>query len=542
MKIGTIIANHFGIWKDVTIQLPPTGLVAVTGDNGEGKSSIIEAVTHACWNSSPRGPDRAWMDGQISRAFVELPDLAIKRVRKKKGTPKLSFVHKGTPDQSATNTKAQEALDSIIGSFNVWRRTSVFSSADAAHFSLATDKTRKLLFEEMLGLLAFDDGLRKCRKDLSEAQSKLGALRQQAHTLSVQMQGMEARIRDAETWADPGDEEDLGRLRAKLVELKASFKNADDEAKELFRDLREIGNESRDAERAAEQARQKAALLSGGQCPTCEQTIGPELQAKLHEAVRDAVAVADAKAKADAAERADIQAELDDVTETRDALLKKVSDVSARGVSIKKAQEKRDEITKAIASVRTELDAAKTKASELEGELEAAQKEVDTLKSVEQVLGLKGPRSSILAGALAGVEAVANVRLSQIGAAGYELRLRSYKDNADGKSTTDAITLEMRTPKKPYWHSYSAASGGQRRRVDVAVILGFAEISQGEGTLFFDEVFDALDLDGQAKVVSLLRELAAERCVVVISHSESLITLLQPDVHLVAANGTITGS
>lgn len=542
MKINTVIANNFGIWKDVTVQLPPTGLVAVTGANGEGKSSIIEAVSHACWNESPRGPDRAWMDDKVSRAFVELDDLAIKRVRKKKGTPKLSFVHKGKPDKSATNSKAQDALNAIIGTFNVWRRTNVFSSADAAHFSLATDKTRKLLFEEMLGLLAFDNGLKKCRKDLSAAQSKLSELRLEANVLGTRIQGLEARVADAAQWTGSEDAPDLEALREELRLVKKAMDNADAEVRELTEAMRGIGGDAREAKVKAEQARQKASLLCGGQCPTCEQTIGPDLQSALSQAVRDAVSEADAKAKAAAEERAEMQAELEDVTETRESLLKKVSDISSRGLRAKQEAERRAQIAATVAAVQTELDGAKTKASELEAELEAAQKEVATLKAVEQVLGLKGPRSSILSGALAGVQAVANARLSQIGATGYEVRLRSYKDNADGKSTTDAITLEMRTPKKPHWHRYSAASGGQRRRVDVAIILGFAEISQGDGTLFFDEVFDALDLDGQAKVVSLLRELAAERCVVVISHSESLIGLLQPDVHLTASNGTIVVS
>ena len=89
-------------------------------------------------------------------------------------------------------------------------------------------------------------------------------------------------------------------------------------------------------------------------------------------------------------------------------------------------------------------------------------------------------------------------------------------------------------------HGYKASSGGERKRIDIAVMLALGDIARrlrGEkgSTLFFDEAFDALDEQGLAAVVGVLRELAQDRAVVVISHNPLLIDHLRPHakrVHL----------
>jgi predicted MPP superfamily phosphohydrolase len=52
------------------------------------------------------------------------------------------------------------------------------------------------------------------------------------------------------------------------------------------------------------------------------------------------------------------------------------------------------------------------------------------------------------------------------------------------------------------------------------------------GTLWFDEVFDVLDEDGVTAVCATLEELAAERCVVVITHNPVVIEQLPNAAHL----------
>jgi DNA repair exonuclease SbcCD ATPase subunit len=73
---------------------------------------------------------------------------------------------------------------------------------------------------------------------------------------------------------------------------------------------------------------------------------------------------------------------------------------------------------------------------------------------------------------------------------------------------------------------YEALSGGQRRRVDIALLLSLSQLSPSAGTLYFDEAFDTLDKQGIDAVCELLADFGEERCVVVISHNEDLAARL----------------
>jgi len=84
-------------------------------------------------------------------------------------------------------------------------------------------------------------------------------------------------------------------------------------------------------------------------------------------------------------------------------------------------------------------------------------------------------------------------------------------------------------------HGYKATSQGERRRQDIALLLAFA----GQGTLFFDEVFDSVDKEGIDAVAQVISELAAERCVVVITHNEDLADRVPHVAHWRVKEGVV---
>ena len=150
-------------------------------------------------------------------------------------------------------------------------------------------------------------------------------------------------------------------------------------------------------------------------------------------------------------------------------------------------------------------------------------------------------RAQVLGKALGGIEAVANRWLAEIAGPGFSLELRPYTEKKTG-GVNDKISLEVHGAGGGY--GYRASSGGERRRIDVALLLALAEVASAAlgdetGTLWFDEVFDTLDADGVEAVGRTLEELAAERVVVVISHSQTLAAELRPALRLLADEGRI---
>ena len=173
--------------------------------------------------------------------------------------------------------------------------------------------------------------------------------------------------------------------------------------------------------------------------------------------------------------------------------------------------------------------------------VKTASKELAVLKAVEQVLGLRGVRAHVLGRALTGVAHMANVWLGRIAGEGLTLRLTPCVEKKGG-GTTDAIGLEVDGAGGGY--GYRAASGGERRRIDVALLLALSEVAAAAhgrepGLLVFDEVFDALDDDGVHAVAEVLGELAQERQVLVITHSKTLAEQVPATMRLRVAHGVV---
>jgi DNA repair exonuclease SbcCD ATPase subunit len=168
---------------------------------------------------------------------------------------------------------------------------------------------------------------------------------------------------------------------------------------------------------------------------------------------------------------------------------------------------------------------------ELAGALSAVRDsalEVTELTVCSQVLGLRGVRANVLGRALVGIEAAANAWLSKLAGGNLHLNLLSSVERKSGGSQ-DVIGLEVQGAGGG--NGYRGASAGERRRIDVALLLALGEVAAGAsgrspGTLFADECFDALDSEGVSAAVTALSELAATRAVVVITHNEELAEAL----------------
>jgi DNA repair exonuclease SbcCD ATPase subunit len=145
-------------------------------------------------------------------------------------------------------------------------------------------------------------------------------------------------------------------------------------------------------------------------------------------------------------------------------------------------------------------------------------------QAVEQILSTKGIRASLLAEVLTVIEEAANRWFGFLPMEdGVPLKLKLNPYTEKGDSVTDALSLEVEGAGAGL--GYKAASAGERRRIDLALMLALQEVAEAAhgvkfGTVFIDEAFDALDADVVPEAVELLRDLAEDRCVILITHNE----------------------
>ena len=579
MNVREIRLTNFTTYSAVTLRLPPTGIVTLTGPNGGGKSSIVEGVAWAGWGKTLRDtpPYRDKTEKRPCVASVVCDGLVVMRTRAKATSLQWGLLDDGTEtgaildtlhrlgkmpagnftavNQFENTTKAQEALEAVIGSFDVWRRSRAFSSHDAAHFTLATDGERKRLLEAAQGLTRFDPALEACRADLKKAQAAVQHWSVKKGELELRKNGEERRLREAkEGLAEmgPAPEEKKASVGAPM----AAF---DEELREVAGDLFAARQSLRAADQGAATLEATAAgllatlaRLREGACPTCTQPITAALRGSLKAEAEAAQAQATDDREAATGERERCEGLIKELEAERSALEKRHAERAAElraEEEAKTAAARHTSTRERFTRIITEATAGTKK---IEGEWQDADDEWACamndrleLEACELVLGLRGVRANILGRSLAGIEAVANAWLPRMlldGDRKIAVRLRSYSEKKTG-GTADAISLAIDGVGGGL--GYRASSGGERRRIDVGLLLALAEVAAASagsrtGTLFFDEVFDALDSGGKEAVASVLQELSEDRCVVVVTHSDELQSLLPAVKRVRIANGALT--
>lgn len=593
MNVKEVDLTFFTSHDRTVLKLEDRGLYCIVGENGAGKSSIVEGVSWCGWGKTLRGTAPWRRDTKLEPCTARLLTDVLEITRSRAATKSVLVWNHVSEDQSAvdsllrlgahgssdeydTPTKAAEALASMLGPFDLWRRSHVFSTADAHHFTIATDKERKQLIESFLGLNRFDPALQRCREDLKQKTAEVADLKRKQEVGAAKLEAARTRLTEAkqalaavkpppEPQAPPGGpvsgvvpagEGAAQNARSGAPGAGKTVPELDVQLAEARREVTAARDALRKADRAGDEhehaARSALALLDrlrDANCPTCTQPITDALRKRLRKEADDAKAAATSARETAGAQADEAETLIEELEEEISALQKK-RDERAAADAAARAKEQAEKATRAaqeaiVRRAREEQERYKTQRALLERQLREADNAIsalteelvdveekldeanvdfDELTAVEHVLGLKGVRAHILGKSLAGIESVSNAWLAKLHP-GLRVALRPYSELKKG-GYDDSISIEVTGAGHDL--GYKASSRGERQRLDIAILLAMAEVSAAArgvqaGTLFFDEVLDGLDEAGVEAVASALQEMAQDRAVVVITHSSALL-------------------
>lgn len=536
------------------LDLPAKGIVLITGPNGSGKSTFIEAVAVAFWGSTLRGmtPWRTNVPGSVE---VLTDAFHVRRGVDKAGKSNLVWNEAGKPlarsgkdAKGDTPAKAQAALERCITTQDVWAWSCVLSNLDTSTFSASTDATRRQLLESMMSLASTDEELALLRKELAGWRTELATVEGRRAVLVTRLAAERLRQQEAESYVDRSAPVDLAELTDQGRRAAEALKTASAAVAAARASIERMGQgiaglqaQAAAATASASAVEQRHRLCSRSECPTCGQPIASELARVAGEELARALKAKQTAAAQLAEERARVtaeqaakRAELTELVRIEDTRRGELEECRRKYMAAQGEESRRARVAEVKAQAATTIATLELEVAEVDKRLVDLRRFIARDEYVETLLSPKGVRARVLAGTLTSISEVANGWLSKIAGPTFRLGLRPYSDRGNKNS----ISLDIRGAGGG--HGYKASSGGERKRIDLAMMLALGDISrQAHGaktsTLFFDEAFDSLDVDGRLRCVQVLKELAQDRCVVVVSHDDRLIKALESScqrVHL----------
>lgn len=537
--------------------LPERGIVLITGDNGAGKSSLCETVAWALWQRGIRvredgRPAQPWFDGREATCAVELRGVGrIATKRSRRGALAVDVL--GTIYETAR--KAASAVEALVGPFDVWRRACVFTSADAASFTAAGDGDRKDLIERMLGLGLFDAAVSSADMSVREATRVLAAAEGDARAAARDLAAAERALETARlSFAGEAAldlDVDVGWQRAADVGAAGVREEARQRARVSANGLAALREElavveaalgaarvsSGEAARDRHGAERAIAEAERGLCSACGQAIPPSLLQDL----RGGLAAADRRSTA-AKQLVDAAVAEREVIVAHVLAVQQAAHADERAASACLAYLDRAEHVRRSIAMLDEFTATCDRARAL---VEVALANVlrATMALAEQRAAreaIAGTRSATLARAAARLGSAANAALRALGS---PIRLEiAPVITTRGGDVVDKIGITVFGAGNG--QGYGGCSDGQKRVIDIALLFAIGELARARhperyGTLWLDEVFLHLDADHKAAAIDLVRDLARDRCVVVVEHDAEFARGLRPDKRVFVERGRL---
>ncbi len=232
MIIHSIKLKDFISHKETFMDLP-LGLTAIIGDNGAGKTSILDAISYALFKEHSRGKDENLINRRASSALVQLVfssggrryEITWRLVRRKRALATLRDLTSGSTIfvDSGERTVLPE-LEKILGlSREIFLNAAYVKQGEMARLLEARPAERKEIISKLLGIESLEKIWEGLRAPIRVLEERLEGLRKEVEKkadLEEELQETEAELAEAR--------EKLRLIEEKLKDLEARYNEAED--------------------------------------------------------------------------------------------------------------------------------------------------------------------------------------------------------------------------------------------------------------------------------------------------------------------------
>ena len=528
-----------------------SGFRAIRGSNGAGKSTVIDALFYGLFGRTYRDVKIDELVNRINGSGMAV-EVTFHRngdeytILRGRSPNVLTMTKNGCEvELQSSKTMVQSEIEDILGiGQDLFRRVVISSIGLTKPFMSMTAQEQRDFISDAFDLGVFTKMSADVKKKISELKveqrvangnesAAKGAYESAKRMLAAVMEKNEAiKTKKADEQVElqkkiekaQDDILDFGAeveiLKRKMTELKDSMPESNDE--EISRSKEKIVELKQTARRVLEEI---GFFQNHDACPTCGQSIDAEfkktklesLNAEKSEIGTNGTAeqkrLAELQKVAD--ERNSIKAATDDVRQKIRDFDYKLESARDRADTFKDQMKKLSESEEVDPSgCETECETAKKNWEDATGKVGEVSGVLDIQKKLSSILSDDGVRKYYVEKYAGVVNSLVNGHLTEFG--------MPLEFSFDG-------SMEAALALKGDPVSYMGCSEGEKKRIDVAILLAFMEVTKVLSNwdcnlVFFDELFDtSVDEDNLNAIMKTVRGLVAKngQCAYVITHRSS---------------------
>jgi DNA repair exonuclease SbcCD ATPase subunit len=532
----------------ITLDLVKNPTTLVSGDNGAGKSTMLDAITYALFGKSFRGIVLPLLVNSVNNKDCEVElDFTIgaddfKIIRGMK--PKKFEIYKNGSllDQDAKAKDYQKTLEEQIlkMTYKSFSQVVILGSSNYVPFMKLSAKDRRLVVENLLDIDVFSIMNTLVRGRLQMATEYVKSIDHKIELTKEKVDAKEQLIKTLEKKSADnveGYKTDISETESQIKELQDEIKKHQENIDRMLDDIKDkdkVSEKLLENETQERQLKNKIKTIEknvefykeNDTCPSCKQDINDthreEVYKEKEEEKTEIKETIDGLVKDISSiekELNDINAILEDVQKIEREVSEKQNQISASNQYIKKLQ---DNISDAMVE-GTEVQNAKDELNSLLGEGKghvADRKEKIEDKHYFEVASMllrdSGIKAKIIKHYLPIMNKLINKYLSDM----------DFFCQFDLDENFDE-TIKSRHRDEFTYHSFSE---GERLRIDLSLLLAWREVARLKNSvncnlLILDEVFDSsLDAVGTEEFLKLIKTFGNRANVFVISHKSDTMT------------------
>lgn len=519
--------------QPITIQLDKVQKTLVTGKNGAGKSTFLEAVTFALFGKPFRDVKKGQLINSSNKKdlLVELwmeydgKEYYIKRGQK----PNVFEISCGGKrlDESASSKDFQAEFEQLIGmSYASFKQIVVLGTAGYTPFMGLSTPARRKLVEDLLEVSVLAD-MDKLNKSL------IREVNSQIQVMDVQHDGIVQQIKiyqDNEDRQRKLSGDNLLRLQTMYDELATEARGIKTTIEEATTRLTEIIL-GEDPEHELTKLKQESFLIKskiddyrkvvglyekGGCCQTCASQLHPgdPIVARIESKIEECNVSADNhKARQNA-----VQEQFDEYSAARQKQRTIAQDIQTKKQTLVQTVEK-------AKKVKALIEQAKSEFIDHAADIKMLQDQLDKIVKQKSDLVMEKYQRGILTDMLkdSGIKGAIIKKYIPI----FNKQINAYLKvmEADYSFTLDEEFNETIKSRGREDFSYASFSQGEKARIDIALLFTWRDIAAkvsgvNINTLILDEVFDsATDVEGVKAIATILNKLE-DTNIFIISHRD----------------------